>query len=71
MIEILAQYIELIAKIIEFIGVLIMVLGFIVLIQTFLSLSLQVALEGRFPQQKKPLHQRKVSRDSQQSFLTQ
>ena len=29
------------------------VLGFIVLIRTFLSLSLQVELEGRFPWQKK------------------
>ncbi|SJN37193.1 Bll4818 protein [Psychrobacter sp. JB385] len=30
----------------------ILVLGFIVLIRTFLSLSLQVELEGRFPWQK-------------------
>ncbi|MGM8887961.1 hypothetical protein ACS8FD_18695, partial [Psychrobacter sp. 1U2] len=29
-----------------------LVLGFIVLIRTFLSLSLQVELEGRFPWQK-------------------
>jgi uncharacterized membrane protein len=34
----------------------VLVLGFIVLIRTFLSLSLQVELEGRFPWQKeKPL----------------
>ena len=32
----------------------VLVLGFIVLIRTFLSLSLQVELEGRFPWQKKP-----------------
>ena len=31
----------------------VLVLGFIVLIRTFLSLSLQVELEGRFPWQKK------------------
>lgn len=31
----------------------VMVLGFIVLIRTFLSLSLQVELEGRFPWQSK------------------
>ena len=31
----------------------VIVLGFIVLIRTFLSLSLQVELEGRFPWQKK------------------
>ena len=32
----------------------VLVLGFIVLIRTFLSLSLQVELEGRFPWQKQP-----------------
>lgn len=32
----------------------VLVLGFIVLIRTFLSLSLQVELEGRFPWQKEP-----------------
>ncbi len=39
----------------------VLVLGFIVLIRTFLSLSLQVELEGRFPWQKeKPLPEQNV-----------
>ncbi len=44
------HYIELIAKIIEAAGVLI--IAIIVLIHTFLSFSLQVELEGKFPWQK-------------------
>ncbi|MEN6670517.1 DUF1622 domain-containing protein [Psychrobacter sp. B38] len=43
----------------------ILVLGFIVLIRTFLSLSLQVELEGRFPWQKgKSTSKQKVNADS-------
>lgn len=43
----------------------ILVLGFIVLIRTFLSLSLQVELEGRFPwQNKKSATEKKPSTDT-------
>lgn len=37
----------------------VLVLGFIVLIRTFLSLSLQVELEGKFPWQKKIQYSKK------------
>jgi|TARA_R110002020_G_scaffold26540_5_gene86113 uncharacterized membrane protein len=42
----------------------ILVLGFIVLIRTFLSLSLQVELEGRFPWQSKQSTTKKSSPNS-------
>ncbi|MGP4732589.1 MULTISPECIES: DUF1622 domain-containing protein [unclassified Psychrobacter] len=43
----------------------VLVLGFIVLIRTFLSLSLQVELEGRFPwQNRKPAPDKKSDTDN-------
>lgn len=42
----------------------VIVLGCIVLIRTFLSLSLQVELEGRFPWQKKPTQAQRLNDSS-------